>query len=124
MAEIITSGVSHLPELGPTVAEGLFAALQSAGNYIDAGAAAERIATLGFLSEEQFIRLDEIFWQNDQVNGGAPPPRALRPLYLQNGRVWPPPAKDQDGRSQSLPHSSWAIMNLLLEGVFLVARVP
>jgi hypothetical protein len=95
VAHIITSWVSALPELGSTVADGLFAALRSAGNYMDAGAAAERIVSLGSLTQEQFQQLDEIYWNNDQVRGGALPSRALRPFYVQNGRQWPPAKAQQ-----------------------------
>jgi hypothetical protein len=53
-------------------------------------ATAERISSLRSLTEEQFKRLDEIFWGNDQVHGARMASRALQPFYEQNGRQWPP----------------------------------
>jgi len=96
IAHIVSSWVSTLPELGTTVSEGLFQSLRSSNNFMDAGAAAERIAALGSLTPEQFQQLDEIFWSNDQVYNGGKSARALRPLYQQNGRPWPP-EKTQQG---------------------------
>jgi|SRR5687767_3151056 hypothetical protein len=45
----------------------LFAALESAAGYISAGATAEHIADLDSPTEEQWARLDEIYWKNDQL---------------------------------------------------------
>ena len=91
MAELISSWVAHLSELGPALVDGLLQALEPAGNYVDAGATAKRIVALGRLTEEQFERLDRAWWGNDQLHGGLLPSRALRPFYLANGRTWPPP---------------------------------
>jgi hypothetical protein len=90
VARLISSWISAVPELGATVTDGLFAALRGAEGYIEAGRAADKIAALGSLTPDQFEQLDEIFWTNDQVRGGALPTRALRPLYQQYGRQWPP----------------------------------
>jgi hypothetical protein len=95
VAHTVSSWVSTLPELGTTVSDGLFEALRSANNYMDAGTAAERIVALGSLTREQFRQLDDIFWSNDQVHGGGKPSRALRPFYQQNGRQWPPEKTQQ-----------------------------
>jgi hypothetical protein len=35
---LISTWASSIPELGETTADGLFTALEAAGNYIDAGA--------------------------------------------------------------------------------------
>jgi hypothetical protein len=78
-------------ELGPSIVDGLIAKLASAGNYMEAGAVAERIARLPGLSEEQFKRIDRAWWGNDQLHGGALPTKAMRPFYVSNGREWPPP---------------------------------
>ena len=91
VASVISNWISSIPELGDTVIDGLFAALETAGNYVDAGAAAERIASLGGLREDQFRRLDAIYWTNDQLYTGVLPSRALEPFYHQHGRNWPPP---------------------------------
>jgi len=80
-----------MPELGTTVIDGLLNALESAGNYMDAGATAERIAALGTLTDERFERLDRVWWSNGQLYGGLLPTRAMEPFYRMNGRGWPPP---------------------------------
>lgn len=91
VAERVSEWVASLPELGTTLLDGLLNALSAAGNYVDAGATAERIAALGSLSEENFRRLDNIWWGNDQLHGGVLPTRAMKPFYVSNGRTWPPP---------------------------------
>jgi hypothetical protein len=83
--------VSSIPELESTMIDSLLAALRSAGNYVEAGATAERIAALQSLTDEQFRQLDEVWWTNDQLYGGMLPSRAMRPFYERNGRAWPPP---------------------------------
>lgn len=91
VAHVISLWVSSIPELGSTVIDGLLSALESAGNYVDAGATAERIAALGTLSDADFKRLAAIWWSNDQLYGGLLPTRAMEPFFRQNGRSWPPP---------------------------------
>lgn len=91
VATVIATWVSALPELRSTVLDGLLNALQSAGNYFDAGATAERIAALGTISDADFERLDGVWWTNDQLYGGVLPTRAMEPFYRQNGLGWPPP---------------------------------
>lgn len=90
VASIISTWASSVAELGETMTDGLFAALESAGNYIDAGATADRIASLSGLTEEQWARLSEIYWTNDQLFTGVLPSRALEPFYRRHGREWPP----------------------------------
>jgi TIR domain len=91
IAAVILTWVSSLPGLGASMFDGLVEALQSAGNYMDAGATAERIAAFGSLTDEQFDRIDQVWWSNDQLYSGVLPTRALEPLYRANGRAWPPP---------------------------------
>ncbi|MEJ7725548.1 MAG: toll/interleukin-1 receptor domain-containing protein [Actinomycetes bacterium] len=90
VAALISTWVASLPELGETMVGGLFAALENSNNYVDAGATAARIATLGGLTEDQWVRLHDIYWKNDQIHGGVLPTKALAPFYAQNGREWPP----------------------------------
>ena len=90
VAKLIMHWMSGIPELGERMVEGLLAALEVANNYMDAGATANRLATLSGLSPEQWNRLDEIYWKNDQLFTGALPTKALRPFYEHNGRAWPP----------------------------------
>lgn len=92
VAAIVSSWVSSVPDLSASVVDGLFAALEEAGNYMDAGATAERIAALGTLTPEQFDRLDAIYLGNDQLYGGTLPSRALRPLYARHQRELPRPS--------------------------------
>lgn len=91
VAALISAWASSIPELSETMTDGLFAALEAAGNYMDAGATAERIANLSGLTEEQWIRLDAIFWENDQIHTGYLPSQALKPFYQLHHREWPPP---------------------------------
>jgi hypothetical protein len=91
VAQILSSWISSLPELGDAVIGGLLNSLASAGNYMDAGATAARIAALGALAPEDFSRLDEIYWSNDQIHGGVLPTNELKPFYKANDRPWPPP---------------------------------
>ena len=90
VAAIISSWISGLPELGDVVSDGLLTALRDAGNYMDAGAAAERIASLETLPDDKFAELDRIWLANDQLHGGILPTRAMKPFYKRNGRPWPP----------------------------------
>jgi hypothetical protein len=94
VAGMITSWVSALPDLGQTMVEGLFRALEESNNYIDAGATAQRIALLGDLNDEQWGQLSEIYWGNNQLYTGALPSKALRPFFENAGREWPPPKPD------------------------------
>lgn len=91
LAQVLSAWISSLPELGDSVVAGLLNSLASAGNYFDAGATAARIAALGTLSAEDFSKLDEIYWSNDQLHGGVLPTNELKPFYKANGRPWPPP---------------------------------
>lgn len=90
VAELIIRWASSVPEIGETMIDGLFTALGSVSNYIDAGATAKRIASLSGLTNDQWDRLDAIYWGNDQVRTGALPTKALRPFYEQHGHAWPP----------------------------------
>jgi hypothetical protein len=70
---------------------------ESAAGCIPAGATAERIADLDSLTEEQWTRLDEIYWKNDQLYAGVLPSRALKRMYQWHGREWPPkPSPSED----------------------------
>jgi hypothetical protein len=91
VADIVSSWVYEQPGLGDDVVSGLLQALAEAGNYVDAGAAAERIASMVNLSEELFTQLDHIYWTNPQVRGGVLANRGLRPFYQRLNREWPPP---------------------------------
>lgn len=101
VAALISSWVSELPELGTSMVDGLLKALETAGNYVDAGATAERLVALGSMTDEQFERLDRAWWSNDQLHGGILPTRALEPFYKSNGRSWPPAKGRADGLSGS-----------------------
>jgi hypothetical protein len=90
VATIISSWVATLPELGTAVMEGLFESLRTAPSFIDAGTAAKRIVSLESLTDDQWDRLDTIFWSNDQIYGGALPSNALQPFYREHQRQWPP----------------------------------
>ncbi len=90
VADEIRSWVVSLPELGSSIADNLISALEAAGNYVSAGATAERLASLESLTAEQFSRLDAVWWSNDQLCGGNLPTQALRPFYRKNKRPWPP----------------------------------
>lgn len=81
---------TSVPELGSSIVDGLFAGLGAAGNYFDAEAAAQRIAALGTLTDDDWTRLNTVFWSNDQVYGGVLPRRKLEPFFVANGRDWPP----------------------------------
>lgn len=91
VAAVISTWASSVPELGETMVSGLFAALASANNYIDAGATADRVATLSGLTEEQWTQLTEIYWENDQLHTGTLPSKALKVFYERHSRGWPPP---------------------------------
>jgi hypothetical protein len=89
-AKAISAWASSIPEVSDVMVAGLFAALENANNYIDAGAAATRITTVNSLTDQQWNRLANIYWGNDQLNRGALANRALMPFFLTNGREWPP----------------------------------
>jgi hypothetical protein len=90
VAAVISSWIASLPELGTAVTEGLFESLRTAPSFIDAGTAAKKITSLGALTNEQWARLDSIFWSNNQIYGGALPSNALQPFYREHQRPWPP----------------------------------
>lgn len=90
VAHMISAWVASLPELGEILLDGLFSALAEAGSYVEAAASAERLVALGELSNEQFRRLDGIWWSNDQLHGGALAHKVMKPFYLANGQDWPP----------------------------------
>lgn len=104
VAQIIGTWASSVPELGEIMTDGLFAALEHANNYMDAGATAGRIAALSGLTDEQWDRLDEIWWKNDQLYTGALPTKALKPFYAEHDRDWPPPKP----APPTLPMNPWA----------------
>lgn len=90
VAAIISSWVASVPELGGPVVDGLFESFRRAPSFIDAGTVARRIVGLGSLTDDQWDRLDTIFWSNDQVYGGGPARKVLQPFYWENQRSWPP----------------------------------
>jgi hypothetical protein len=90
VADVIARWVFSIPDFSDKMTDGLFSALASAGNYMDAGATAQRIGNLSGLSDAQFERLNEIWWSNDQLYTGVLPTKALKPFYQSNGREWPP----------------------------------
>lgn len=94
VAHLIYQWAANLPDMGNSITEGLFSALAEAGNYYDAEAAAKRIVALGDLADNDWGRLDQAYWSNNQVYGGVLPTRQLRPFYERNGRVWPPQKHD------------------------------
>jgi hypothetical protein len=91
VADVISMWVQTLPGLGSRIVDGLLASLATVGNYMDAGATAERVAALGSLSDADFKRLDIIWHSNNQLHGGVLATRAMKPFYLANDRPWPPP---------------------------------
>lgn len=92
----ISKWIAAEPGLGDAMVDGLLSALEQAKNYMDAGAAGERLAALGRLTPDQWVRLDAAYLANDQLYGGVLPTRALEPLYRSNERTFPPP-RDNDG---------------------------
>lgn len=97
VAEHISTWIAGLPELGGYVVDGLIRALGEAGNYYSAEAAAQRIAALGALTDEQFSYLNETWWSNDQLHGGYLPTQVMWSFYAKNGRSWPPPKPSNVG---------------------------
>lgn len=91
LAQLVYRWAAGLLKLGPSILDGLFSALADAGNYIDAGAASERIAALEALAPRDWERLHEVWWSNDQLHGGVLATRAMRPFFEQNHQPWPPP---------------------------------
>lgn len=90
LASLICKWASSIQELGEAMANGLFASLEAANNYIDAGATASRIANLSGLTGEQWERLGRIYWSNDQLYYGALTAKALQPFYDLHEQEWPP----------------------------------
>ncbi|MCT2076069.1 toll/interleukin-1 receptor domain-containing protein [Dietzia cinnamea] len=91
IADEISDWIGKHPLLSDRIIDGLFASLSNASNYESAGATANRIARLPSLTDEQWSRLDEIYFANDQVEYGVLPSRALKPFYAKHNRTWPPP---------------------------------
>lgn len=90
VANQISKWLSTIDELGEVMVSGLFSALQGSGDYLSSGATSERIASLSGLTEDQWSRLDQIFWSNDQVFGCRLAHNALGPFYKAHGRTFPP----------------------------------
>lgn len=93
VAATIGQWIWELPDISTNVFEGLLRALASAGNYVDAGATASRIASLPSLSDENLEAIEDVWWSNDQLFGGHLPNEAIRPLFVRHGRPWPPPRR-------------------------------
>lgn len=91
VADTIYRFVADQAELGRSIIDGLLGALERAGDFVSAGAAAERIARLGTLSPEDFTRLDTVYWKNDQIYGAVLANRELKPFYESHSRTFPPP---------------------------------
>lgn len=109
IANLIYRHVAGIPEFGSSIIDGLFTSLAEVGDYMSAGSAAARIAELGVLSEDDFKRLDGIWWSNDQLYGGALPTREMAPFYKSNGRDWPPPKPAPTPTDATNPWGSPAI---------------
>jgi hypothetical protein len=90
VASIISGWVASVPTLGKPIVDGLFESLRGAPSFIDAGTAAKRIASMGTLTEDQWKRLDTVFWSNDQVYGGGLARKVLQPFYSDHQRQFPP----------------------------------
>lgn len=90
VAALILEWVSKNPEFSDQIVDGLLASLSSAQNYIDAGATARRIATIDTLTPEQWDRLAEVYYSNEQVGRAGLVGKALGPYYRSHGKTWPP----------------------------------
>lgn len=90
VAATIADWVVTQPGLGPTITDGLFTALSEANDYYSAEAASKRIVKLGNLSVADLDRLDQVYWNNNQVHGGVLANRVLEPFYKQLERPFPP----------------------------------
>ena len=91
VAGVVATWITGLAGHGTAVFDRLVAALKDAPSFVDAGATAGLIAALGTLSDEQFRRIEEVWYTNDQLYGGVLPTRAMQRVYAANGRAWPPP---------------------------------
>jgi len=91
---IITWATGH-PGLGEPIFDGMLEAIRLAGNYHEAGMRAERLAAFGTPTEDQFDRIDLVWWGNDQLHGCILASKALKPLYEASGREWPPTKREQ-----------------------------
>ncbi|RMB75301.1 toll/interleukin-1 receptor domain-containing protein [Rhodococcus sp. SBT000017] len=97
IAASISTWIASLPHLGDSLVNGLLQALADVRNYVDAGAATERMASLNTLTETQYERLAEIWWSNDQLHGSVLAHKGLKPLYDRNNRDWPPTPRPKQG---------------------------
>lgn len=90
VANLILSWASTLPGMSERISGGLLAALAGARSFMEAGDIAQRIGALRGLEEQQWNRLDAIYFENDQVRQAGLVRRALAPFYVEHSRQWPP----------------------------------
>jgi hypothetical protein len=108
VAADIRNWLSMTLGLGDKIVNGLLRALEDANNYVDAGAASERLASLGDLTPENWERLKKVFWGNDQLYGGVLARRQLKPFYEGNGQEWPP-EKPPEPKTPIINNDPWAV---------------
>ena len=77
-------------ELGSPLRASAFQALADARSYYDARDAARRVVLLPDPSEDDFARICQAWWDNDQVGGSTWVRDELQPFFKSHGKPWPP----------------------------------
>lgn len=89
VARTINGWLNAQPSLSDRITGGLIKALDEAGDYYAAEAAAKALDAVGTLTPEQWEAVDEIVRTNDQVGRSVLALRVLRPFYARVGRDVP-----------------------------------
>ncbi len=94
VARAIAGWINQLPDFAEDIGGRLITLLAGVQNYYASEEVAKAIAVLDRLTEEQWQRLEAVYWQNDQIYGCVLADRQLKPFFAKHGRQYPPPRPD------------------------------
>jgi hypothetical protein len=98
IARAIAGWINQLPDFTEDIGGRLITVLAGVQNYRASEEAAMAVALLDRLTEEQWQRLEEVYWRNDQIYGCVLADRQLKPFFAKHGRQYPPPRPDASAR--------------------------
>jgi hypothetical protein len=91
VANAIAAWTNTLPDFADTIGGRLIKAFADVKSFFESRDAAAAIAALGSLTDEQWSRLEQVYWSNDQIYRSVLADRVLRPFYEKHRREYPPP---------------------------------
>lgn len=91
VGQAIIGWINQLPHFADDIGGRLITRLAEVQNYFDSRDLSAAIAALGRLTDEQWKRLEDVYWTNDQIYGCLSAHRQLKPFFERHGRPFPPP---------------------------------